>query len=465
MSAVKSDVLIIDDDEGLVDLLSLMLENNGFRPTGFNDLRSVEAAEFSFSPTLILLDWRLGESDGLSAIEPLRRRFPNSPVVLITGSPSVELAISAIRLGAFDFLSKPIEEARLTMTLAKAADHHRLLQLVDDLEGGRGDRTGFEEMIGLSPQIRTIYHIIRNVAPTGVNVMICGESGTGKELVARAIHRRSGVKGPFVAINMASLPRDLVESLLFGHERGSFTGAEKQRAGACEEAHDGTLFLDEIGEMPIELQAKLLRFLQERVFRRVGGNADIPLTARLICATNRDPLMEVRAGRLRSDLYYRLNVVPILLPPLRERSGDVSLIAQHELRQIATRHGKRFREFSPEALQQLGRQRWDGNIRQLVHFIERIVVLNDGEMVTAAMLPANLDASDEWNSEAAPSAPALHQVAVEEPEILPLALVERHAIERALARFPTSAAEAARHLKISHATIYRKMKEYGLMTK
>lgn len=466
MSAVLSPhVFLIDDDESLCDLLSLMLAQKGFKPTAFSDLATVESANPKESPLLILLDWRLGETDGLKGIEPLRKKFPNSSVVLMTGSPSVELAVSAIRLGAFDFLAKPIEEARLTMILAKAAEHHRLLSLVDDLEEGGRDRAGFEEMIGTSPQIRTIYHIIRNVAPTDVNVMISGESGTGKELVARAIHRRSGVKGPFVAVNMASLPRELVESLLFGHERGSFTGAEKQRLGACEEASNGTLFLDEIGEMPLELQAKLLRFLQERVFRRVGGSEDIPLTARIICATNRDPLAEVKAGRLRSDLYYRLNVVPIVLPPLRDRPGDVGLIALHVLRQISERHGKNFTEFAPDVLQKLSRQQWEGNVRQLVHLIERVVVLNDGKIVTNAMLPHEMDSVTIENSTGEPRSAEITNGTALETEILPLAVVERQAIERALSRFPDSAAEAARHLKISQATIYRKMKEYGLLTK
>jgi DNA-binding NtrC family response regulator len=300
-------------------------------------------------------------------------------------------------------------------------------------------------------------------------VLICGESGTGKELVAKAIHRRSRrAAGPSVPLNMAALPRELVESTLFGHEKGAFTGATERRLGACEEAKGGTLFLDEISEMPLELQPKLLRFLQERVFRRIGGTGDIHSDTRIISATNRDALAEVQAGRLRADLFYRLNVVPIHLPPLRERSGDIPLLATWAVRQAATRHNKSFEAIDEEAMRKLLAYAWPGNVRELIHAIERVVVLNDGTTLTTSMLDGALaqagsaeslrgaGAGGDGRSRAPSGEPRM------DPEIIPLEELERRAIHAALAICHGSAAEAARRLGISNATIYRKLKEYGV---
>jgi two-component system repressor protein LuxO len=316
--------------------------------------------------------------------------------------------------------------------------------------------------------MRTIYQTISNVGPTDVNVMINGESGTGKELVAKALHETSLRNDkPFVALNMAAIPAELVESYLFGHERGAFTGANMRRQGACEEANGGTLFLDEITEMPIELQSKLLRFLQERVIRRVGGSEDIHLDVRILSATNRDPLLEVNEGRLRSDLYYRLNVVPIHLAPLRERSGDIRLIAKRLIPQISQKHGRNFKDIEIDALLQLEQEPWPGNIRQLIHTLERVIVMNHGDTITKNMLqketvkaasPTHLDHSSASKPEPQTSPPSNHPRNVD--EIIPMIQLEQQAIENAMRVLNGSVSQVAARLKLSEATVYRRLKEY-----
>ena len=409
---------------------------------------------------------------GPASSAPSKECAPDAPIILVTAHSTVETAVKAIKAGAFDFLPKPLEEARLVPILAKAAEYGRLGRRVRALEHDQEGHARFEELVGQSPQMQTVYRIIDNVAPTTATVMITGESGTGKELVARAIHRRSERSGrPFVALNMGALPRELVEATLFGHERGAFTGAERSRVGSCQEADGGTLFLDEVREMPIDLQPKLLRFLQERVLRRVGGANDVQVDVRLISATNVDPLRDVRDKRLREDLYYRLNVVPVDLPPLRERHGDVPLLATFALRDAARRHSKVFESLDDEALDVLSRSPWPGNVRQLFHALERVVILNDGPVVTKSMLPQDL-AEDPFQSgspapvasdTAEPSRVAATLPSSKEngAEIVPLEVLERQAIIAAIDRCG-SAAQAARRLRISEATIYRRIRQYNL---
>jgi two-component system repressor protein LuxO len=462
--AGKDCVLVIDDDPAFVKIAELLVGRRGHGSASASSLEEATDLIASRLPSVILLDWQLGDQDGIDAIPTLRQIAPTVPVILVTAHSSTDLAIRAIRAGAFDFIVKPLEEARFVATVLKAIEHHELEEKVHRLETG-GSEVSFEGLVGASPEMQTIFQTIRNVAPTDASVMIQGESGTGKELVARAIHRLSRrAKACFVALNMAAIPDELVESTLFGHERGAFTGADRRRTGACEEADGGTLFLDEISEMPIDLQSKLLRFLQERVYRRVGGDRDVSSNVRLVSATNRDPLTEVSEGRMRSDLYYRLHVVPIELPPLRKRSGDVSLLATAALMESANRHGKPFDSIDGEALNRLSNAPWPGNVRQLYHLIERCVVLNQGPVLTAEMLPPDLDDSSEALSEDLPE-----DLVVAEPEaaldaqiVFPLAELEKRAIEHALRVCNGSASEAARLLGISAATVYRKLKTYGL---
>lgn len=501
MNKAMTHVLVIDDDPDFTRLVAWMLNKREYKTEVARTFEDARQKLAQVPVDVILLDRHLTGEDGLTLIRTLAKESPTTPVILVTADSSVEVAIRAIRCGAFDFLPKPMDEGRLLASVTKAAEYRRLLDTVEQLQGSMAESDSYEDIIGAQPQMRTLYRIIENVAPTDTNVMVQGESGTGKELVAKAVHRRSDRRnGPFVALNMAALPKELVESLLFGHEKGAFTGADRRRPGAAEEARGGTLFLDEIGEMPIELQPKLLRFLQERTYRRVGGAEDITADVRIISATNRDPMEEVRAGRLRADLYYRLNVVPIHLPPLRERRGDIPLLAMHALKAYAKRHHKQFETIDQDAMKQLVVLDWPGNVRQLMHTIERIVVLNDGKTLSPPMLPPDLlaemggvrdaNAEDEQPSpdHAPPNAgmsaratvssaedsngedrKAANPVSTPDPaaamsadaNITPLAEMEQQAIERAIEICDGSAAQAARRLGISEATIYRKIKSYG----
>jgi DNA-binding NtrC family response regulator len=451
-------VAIIDDDPAFVRLAAHQLEWTGFPCVPFGDIDELGEAGSVGEPAAVLLDWQLGGRDGIDLIPDLHRRWPRTPIVLVTGHPSVDLAVRALKAGAFDFLEKPLDRARLLASVSKAVDRYRLQCRIDQLErgGGPGEEE-LEGMIGASPPMRELFRVVRTVAGSDVAVLIQGESGTGKELVARGIHALSRrADGPFVAINMATLPAELVESTLFGHERGAFTGAERQQPGAVERAAGGTLFLDEICELPWGLQAKLLRFVQELSFRRVGGVEDLSADVRIVSASNRDMLEAVREQRFREDLFYRLQVVPIHLPPLRERPGDVSLIASRSLPAIAERHGRKMRRVSAEALERLETYPWPGNVRQLLNLLERIVVLGRGEVLTAEMIPEDAGGTADAAAGGAP-APGARR----EPAVLPLAEVELRAMERAIRLCNGSVSEAARRLNISPATIYRRFKAAG----
>jgi two-component system repressor protein LuxO len=483
MGQIQRLVLVIDDDPDFHELASWMLQSRGYRSCAVAGLTNIRVVLGTARPQAILLDWQLGSIDGTTLIQTLRREFPDSPIIFATSFSSPEVAAAAIKLGAFDYLTKPLDDAKFTVTINKAIEQYDLLTRLRNLELG-GDESGFEGLIGISPQMRTVYSIIRSVAATDVNVMVCGESGTGKELVASAIHACSDrSSGSFVALNMASIPSELAEATLFGHEKGAFTGADRARTGAVGEAAGGTLFLDEITEMPMALQAKLLRFLQERIYRPVGGLKDCKADARIVSATNRDPAAAVRDKTLREDLYYRLNVVPIVLPPLREREGDIELLANHILRRFAKQYGKQFQMIDPAALQMLQAYNWPGNVRQLIHLIQRVVILNDGEVLASHMLPDDMfhatqsklpsPGTDLPVSLTLGEQPAIPVGIPAEPsdlsgmfstkgDILTLEEIERRAISRAIELCDGSAYEAARLLGISSATIYRKIKLYGL---
>lgn len=342
------------------------------------------------------------------------------------------------------------------MSIKDVQDGSRHLAAMENLPG-------FEGMIGACPAMQKLFRTIEQVAETDVSVMIFGESGTGKEMAARALHRRSRRSGgPMVPINMAAIPRELAESILFGHEKGAFTGADRAQAGVCEQAHNGTLFLDEIGELPLDLQPKLLRFLQERRFRRIGGLTEYSADVRIISATNRDPEREVRAGRLREDLFFRLNVVPIHMPPLRNRMEDIPILALFAVRLFAQRHERTFRAIDPQAIRRLMAYHWPGNIRQLFNVIERAVVLHNGPTLTAEMLMADTWFKDVASDDPSPPSEGPGWPMGSDDMVMPLNELERRAIEQAMRQCQGSASEAARRLNISQATIYRKLKAHGL---
>ena len=486
-------ILVIDDDHDFQELVKFMLNRQGYAAVCVSSPSELGGVQVNGPISAILLDWQLGGVDGTQMIDPLKRKFATSPIIFVTAHSSPEIAAESIKLGAFDFLTKPLDQAKLMVTMAQAVSHNELLCRLEKLELGAGD-VGFEGLVGVSPQMQTVYSVIKNVAPTDVSVMICGESGTGKELVASAIHQRSDRSiAPFVPLNMASIPADLAEATLFGHEKGAFTGAEKARMGAVGEAAGGTLFLDEITEMQIDLQSKLLRFLQERVYRPVGAQQDVKSDVRIVSATNRDPLQAVKDNRLREDLYYRLNVIPVQLPPLREREGDIALLASHIMNEYASQYSKSFRTIDKNALEKLEAFAWPGNVRQLMHLIQRTVVLNEGEVLESHMLPEELTVDEpgveavEANMQVAPikkADEAEKSAAVEitppsassslgesnvaeatitqSDEIIPLDQLEKEAIANALRICDGSAYEAASRLGISPATMYRRIKLYKL---
>ena len=457
-------ILLVDDDPDLSAVLDQELAAWSFDIDQALDSSRARELARGVRPDVVLLDLRLGDENGLELIADLRQLLPLAPIVLISGHKTSEVADLALRLGAFDFLEKPLDGARLVLTLQRALDYGGLRRQVDQLQSASVFDSTYEGMLGRSPLMKGVFEEIDQVAATEASVLLVGESGTGKEKAARAIHNLSSRSGaPFVALNMSAVPGELVESTLFGHERGAFTGADRLRIGVCEEASGGTLFLDEISAMPVVIQPKLLRFLQEKRFRRVGGAVDMNSDVRIVSATNLDPQEQVRTGKLRMDLYFRLNVVPIFLPPLRERTGDIELLATQALREYARRHGRQFEDLSPAVLAELESHAWPGNVRQLLHLIERVVILQDARRVELDMLPRDFLASTRAATRPSPMAQSHHLAfGSAEEDILPLAVVERQAIENALLHCDQSPSRAAKRLGISEATIYRKIKSYGL---
>lgn len=369
-------VLLVDDEELLVKSCSQILSSEGYEVhtegRGQAALETVRRRR----PDVILTDLMLPDLDGLSLLKEVRSINPATLVIVITGFATVDSSVEAIRAGAYDYIPKPFTATQLRILIGRAAQQVQLLRDNEQLRDELKQHRSFERVVGTSAAIRKVFDLVSRVASTDASIFLSGESGTGKELIARAIHSRSRrAERPFVAINCAALPDHLLESELFGHERGSFTGAEAQRRGLLETAAGGTFFLDEITEMSVDLQAKLLRVVQERRIRRVGGDAEIPVDVRWVSATNRDPDAAVRDGALRQDLLFRLNVIPVRLPPLRERREDIPALADHFLRRYAAEYERGRLRLSPEGLQILCEHDWPGNVRELQNATERLVSL------------------------------------------------------------------------------------------
>ncbi len=395
-------------------------------------------------------------------IERIRRIDDNLPIVVVARSKSLDSAVGAMKAGAYDYLPMPIDGEKLRHSVKNAINLYDLTKRVYLLESQMGWRGGLDNIIGHSAPMQEIFSMITMVAKSNATVLITGESGTGKELVARAIHNHSPRRNRiFLDINCGAIPRELLENELFGHERGAYTGADKRYMGSCERADGGTLFLDEISEMDPLLQVKLLRFLQERNFMRVGGNDPIKVDVRIITATNRDIHKEAQEGRFREDLLYRLNVVPVHIAPLRERKEDIPLLAKHFLDKYSAKNEKIFLDFAPQALDALMAYDWPGNVRELENIIERVVVLNNDSRVKSSHLPKHIQQQGKARVQApGPSEPSM--APLDGGRIIPLELVEKYAIEAALKRCLGNVGEAARKLKIGQATLYRKIKHYGL---
>jgi DNA-binding NtrC family response regulator len=441
-----------------------MLKREGYEVTTAADGEQALAVLQKTPVHVVVTDLVMPRLGGMELLRRVSTDWPDVPVILITAHGSVDSAVAALKAGAFDYITKPFEQEELRKVIAKAARAHDLERQNVHASFADGDRP---PLVGESPAMRTIYEMVARVADSPSTVLITGESGTGKELIAKALHRGSSRRDkPLIKVNCAAIPKDLVESELFGYERGAFTGAVSSKPGRFELADGGTLFLDEIGEVPVEMQVKLLRALQESEFERVGGIKTIRVDVRLIAATNRDLKALIAEGRFREDLFYRLAVVPIALPPLRERREDIPLLVRHFIEKYDQRLGKRVEGVDAEAMDLMCGYPWPGNIRELENLMERSVLFADGPIIHAAVLPDSL-------REAAPGAPvapvgALGAIAAPSgasmKEIVRQAQadLERELIARALDETGGNVTRAAKRLQISRKSLQVKMKELGL---
>ncbi|WP_233712954.1 sigma-54-dependent transcriptional regulator [Amaricoccus solimangrovi] len=462
-------LLLVEDTPSLAMLYSAVLARAGHPVAQAATLAEARAFCARGLPRLMLLDLQLPDGDGLELLASLAGT--GCRVIVITANGSINRAVQAMRAGAFDFLVKPFDESRLVGAVENALAARGPAE-VDDGGTTEADAEGFEGFIGGSASMREIYRMVRAIGRSTATVFITGESGTGKEVCARAIHAVSSrARNPFVPLNCAAIPRDLLESEVFGHLRGAFTGALSDKPGAAAVADGGTLFLDEICEMDLSLQTKLLRFLQTSTIQPVGAPRPTQVDVRIVCATNRDPAEEVRRGRFREDLYYRLHVVPIHMPPLRARPEDILDIARASLASFSREEGRGFTGFTAEAERALTERPWPGNVRQLLNVIRNVVVLHDGALVRPEMLPgeiAPLPLAPEATNVAtlpaqAPRAPEGELRGLVEPLIgRPLADVERELIEATIAACGGSIPRAARMLELSPSTIYRKLETWGI---
>ncbi|MBA3442017.1 MAG: sigma-54-dependent Fis family transcriptional regulator [Pyrinomonadaceae bacterium] len=446
-------ILIVDDEPVVADVLREQVAAWGYETRAEADgLAGLECIK-EFHPSVVIADVLMPRLDGFGLLREVRAHHPEIPVILLTGGGSIAMAVRAIQEeGAYHYFEKPIDTIKLRMVIERAVEYAETRRENEALRRQLTDRGAFGELVGNAEPMRRIYTLIEQVAPSSASVLITGESGTGKELVARTIHNLSPRRNaPFVAINCSAIPETLMESELFGHERGAFTGAAARRQGCFELANSGTLLLDEIAEMPTFLQAKLLRVLEERSVRRLGGGQEIPINVRVLAATNKDPHEAVRAGTFREDLLYRLNVITIELPPLRERREDLPLLAQHLVAQLAEKQGRPVRFLSNAALEALRSHDWPGNVRELRNVIERAVIICSGDKIERHhLVPYPLEQRTRVRSEDT----------ITLPIGMPIDEVERQMILRTLQKTDNNKTRAAELLQISLKTLHNKLRLY-----
>ncbi|HSN81934.1 MAG TPA: sigma-54 dependent transcriptional regulator [Polyangiales bacterium] len=455
-------VLVADDEGNLRRVLKAQLQHDGYEVHCVGDGQAVLEAMSEHHIDVLITDLRMPKLDGMQVLKAVSERHPDVPVIMITAHGTVDTAVEALKLGAFDYVTKPFDRAEFRTVVSKAA---RTSELSRKHVSGDPNERGRYRIIGQSPPMRGVYDVIEKVADTPSTVLITGESGTGKELIARALHQNSTrAKKPFVSVNCAAIPPDLLESELFGYERGAFTGAVTSKPGRFELADGGTLFLDEIAEIPVSMQVKLLRALQEQQFERVGGIKTITVDIRLVTATNRDLKARIADGEFREDLYYRLNVVHVHLPPLRDRPSDIPLLVDHFVRKFNAKLSRVVTGFEDPAMGQLLRYGWPGNIRELENVVERCMIFAEDGKVGAQHLPAeireadgDLEASILGGIDATPGQTGLKE-AIREATLK----LERAFIGRALDQTGGNVTHTARLLKISRKSLQNKMKELGL---
>ncbi|WP_319522197.1 sigma-54 dependent transcriptional regulator [uncultured Desulfosarcina sp.] len=446
-------VMVVDDDSAHRTMLRTLVGGWGYEILEADDGESAIAEVGDRPVDLILMDIRMVRVSGIEALERIKSINPAIPIVLMTAYASIEMAVDALKKGAYDYLTKPLDFDKLKLTLDRALEHIRLKKENRALKERLDGEFQSSDIIGSSPVMMRLMATAAQVAASEATVMISGESGTGKELVAAAIHHNSPRKeGPFIKVNCAAITETLLESELFGHEKGAFTGAERRREGRFVQANGGSLFLDEVGEMPVAMQVKLLRVLQERELTRVGGEQVLPVDVRMIVATNRDLARMVEEGSFRGDLFYRLNVVELKTPPLRERREDIPLLAAHFLKRFAEKNRKKVDRFAPRAMDLLIRHPWPGNVRELMNTIERAVVLAASDCL----------GEEDFAMPAPASLPAASTAAGTFPADVPLEQIEREAIVSTLASAGGNKSEAARRLGITRKTLREKLKRYDL---
>ncbi len=446
-------ILIVDDEAGIRTALSGILEDEGYR---VSSARSVGEARQSLEktlPDLILLDLWLPDQDGMVLLEELQPRNLGVPVIVISGHGNVDSAVRATRLGAYDFLEKPLSLSRVVLTVQNALEKARMVRKLEQLSQ-ESQRSNV--LIGSSPPMSKLKEELQRAAQSDSRILIIGENGTGKELVARQIHRLSRrAAAPFVEVNCAAIPEDLIESELFGHMKGSFTGATSDRPGRFEQADGGTLFLDEVADMSLKTQAKVLRVLQEQRFERVGGTAPIQVDVRVVAATNKDLADEISENRFREDLYFRLAVIPLEMPPLRERQEDIPLLVEHFIDYFARELGRRPKRVGAQAMEALVAHGWPGNVRELRNFVERMLIMAPGDAINLDDLPGQITGNSRDHSSVpwVDTALSLRQAR---------AIFERRYIERKLIECEGNVSRTAEALELERSHLYRKIKAYGI---
>ncbi len=458
---MKNLVFIVDDEPSILKLLTHWVRDGwDYNVRGFTNGR--EMLDYLIEePDLVLLDIMLPDIDGSTLLKKIKLLKPHLPVIMLSAQGSIEVALESIRLGAFDYFPKPIDKNRLEPAIKNAITNFELQKQVNELKENLRKEYSFDNIISTDKKMQEVFRMVSKVLNNDITVLIHGESGTGKELIARAIHYNGSRKeAPFVTVNCASIPRELLESELFGHEKGAFTGAHQRKIGKFELANGGTLFLDEIGDMEMSLQAKILRVIQEKEFERVGGNEVIRTDVRILSATNRDLRDAVENKEFREDLFYRLSSFPIIIPPIRERRSDIVILLKHFMKEFSNKLGKEIKGFTKQAMEYLYEYEWPGNVRELENTIERCIILCDSDVIDIDVLPAQIKSNNGFENVQFDAG-----LFADDSHIVPFEKLKEEAIRHALKVTEGNIVEAARKLHVGRATFYRLMEKYQIESK